>query len=169
MSASKRGTATHKVMQFLDFNNSILNLNDEIERLVEWQFISEEDAAAVNKKQIEAFLNSNLCQRILKSNMVKREMRFITEKFATQIDETLDKRFSNEQIVIQGAIDCLFEENGKIVVIDFKTDRVTNEKQLKDAYQEQLEIYADACSKIFAKPVSEKIIYSFHLGKEITL
>lgn len=169
MSATKRGTATHKVMQFLDLSNSLLDLNEEIERLVEWQFISEEDALAINKKQLKVFLGSELCQRILKSNMVKREMRFLTEKFATQIDESLDDRFSKEKIVIQGAVDCLFEENGKIIVVDFKTDRVKNEQQLIDAYNEQLSIYADACSKIFAKPVGEKIIYSFHLGKSITL
>ena len=56
-----------------------------------------------------------------------------------------------------------------IIVVDFKTDRVKNEQQLIDAYSEQLSIYADACSKIFSKPIVEKIIYSFHLGKSIKL
>ncbi len=165
--AAKRGTATHKIMQFIDFKKAQEDLEAELERLIEWQFITENDAEISNKEHIKAFLESELCNRILESNTVKREMRFLTEKPATEIDTTLDEKFSKEMIVIQGAVDCLFIEDEKIVVVDFKTDRVKSKQQLADSYREQLSIYAGACEKIFSKPVKEKILYSFHLGKSI--
>ncbi len=169
ISATQRGTSTHRVMQFLDFEKAQLNLQQELDRLVEWQFFSVEDIKAVDCEKIEKFLSGDLCRRIIASSFVKKEMRFLTEKPATQIAVGLDSRFSDENIVIQGAVDCLFEENGKIVIVDFKTDRVADEKLLADTYKEQLEIYAGACEKIFSKPVKELLLYSFHLGKEIKL
>lgn len=169
ISATQRGTYTHRVMQFLDFKKARKNLEEELQRLYEWQFFSEEDINAVDRDGVCKFLNSNLCERIIKSNFVKKEMRFLTEKPATQINENLDSKFSNENIVIQGAVDCLFEEDGGIVIVDFKTDRVDDEKVLAATYKKQLEIYAGACEKILSKPVKELLLYSFNLGKEIKL
>ena len=54
------------------------------------------------------------------------------------------------------------------MVLDFKTDRVDNLNQLVKCYGEQLDIYSAAAQKIFEKPVKERIIYSFHLGKSIS-
>ncbi len=169
ITATQRGIATHRVMQFLDFSKARVNLEKELDYLAEWQFFSEEDIKAVDTEKIRTFLDSSLCQRIINSKFVRKEMRFLTEKPAIQISAQLDKRFADESIVIQGAVDCLFEEDGEIVVVDFKTDRVPDEKALADTYREQLRIYAVACEKIFSKPVKEMVLYSFHLNKEIKL
>ena len=169
ISATQRGTFTHRVMQFLDFEKAQTNLDEELDRLAEWRFFSEEDIKLVDRDKVKEFLSSELCKRIIASDLVRKEMRFLTEKPALEISVGLDAKFSDENIVIQGAVDCLFEENGEIVVVDFKTDRVSNEKTLADTYREQLKIYAGACEKIFSKPVKEILLYSFHLGKEIKL
>ncbi len=169
ISATQRGTFTHKVMQFIDFEKAQINLDEELDRLAEWQFFSEEDIKLVDRDKVKKFLSSELCKRIIASNLVRKEMRFLTEKPATEISVGLDEKFANENIVIQGAVDCLFEENGEIVIVDFKTDRVSNEKILADTYIEQLKIYAAACEKIFSMPIKEILLYSFHLGKEIKL
>ena len=63
----------------------------------------------------------------------------------------------------------LFVEDGKLVIVDFKSDRNKKESELVDAYSKQLEIYAKACSKILNLPIKELIIYSFALGKEIII
>ena len=94
-------------------------------------------------------------------------MRFITEVSATLIDKTLDSRFNDEKIIIQGAIDALIIENDGIVILDFKTDRVEEPSALAEAYGMQLEIYALAAEKLFKLPVKEKLIYSFHLGTTV--
>lgn len=168
ITATERGTAMHKVIEFIDFEKSD-DLEAEIERLYEWQFISEREAAAVSRKGLKAFFDSELFGRIKSSPLVKREMRFLTELQAKKLDPTLDSRYDNETVIVQGAVDLCFEENGGITVLDFKTDRVDNIKSLAEAYGEQLSIYAEACEKIFEKPVYKKVIYSFALSDYIEL
>lgn len=168
ISAAGRGTATHKVMQFIDFDRNV-DVDKEIERLVEWQFITESEANAVDRKALKHFFGSTLYDRILNSNSYNREMRFLTEISASKLNSELDEELSKEKIVVQGAVDLCFEENGEIVVLDFKTDRVSDTESLKEAYGEQLDFYAKACEKIFERKIKEKIIYSFALSKEITV
>lgn len=165
---SGRGTAMHKVMQFFDFTKS-KNIDEEIERLYEWQYISEAEMKSLNKKAIMNFFESDVFARIKKSPLVKREMRFLTEVPATKIDNTLESRFNNENVIIQGAVDVCFIEDDEVVILDFKTDRVDDITELKEAYSEQLSIYALACEKIFGKKVKEKLIYSFKFSDIIKI
>ena len=168
INATGRGTAMHKIMQFIDFSK-YNNLEEEIERLYEWQFITEAEAQSVNMKALKGFFESNVFARIRNALTVKREMRFLTELPARKTAPYLDERFDNEKIIVQGAVDICFVEEDGVVVLDFKTDRVSSPIELKEAYGEQLNIYAMACEKIFGKPVKEKIIYSFALSEEIAI
>lgn len=163
---AERGTAMHKVMEFFDFTKSE-DIESEIERLYEWQYITEREKDAVNRIALKAFFESDIFARIKRSPLVKREMRFLTEMSAIQVDSSLPERFSDENIIVQGAVDLCFEEDGKIIVLDFKTDRVDSSDDLITAYGEQLRIYSVACEKIFGKKVEQKLIYSFSLSKEI--
>ena len=168
LKGAKRGTALHKVMQFFDFSKAD-DIESEIERLKEWQFIAEDEADAIDRKALGAFFASDIFRRIRASELVKREMRFLTEVPAKRIAPQLPQSCDDEKIIVQGAVDLCFTESDGVVILDFKTDRVQTEEALKEAYAEQLNIYATACEKIFEKPVKEKIIYSFSLSKEIKL
>ena len=70
---------------------------------------------------------------------------------------------------MQGIIDCMFSENGRYVILDYKTDRVGpgEEEVLIKRYREQLKNYAEAVSRIIGEPVEERVLYSFSLGKTI--
>ncbi len=166
MTATDKGTAMHRVMQYFDFSK-YTDIDTEIERLYEWQFISENEYNSLDRKALEQFFQSEIFERIKKAYKVEREMRFLTEIPATSIDNALDSRFENEKIIIQGAVDALIIENDGIVILDFKTDRAEAPSDLAEAYGMQLSIYALAAEKIFKMPVKEKLIYSFHLGKTI--
>ncbi len=166
LSAAGKGTAMHKVMQFFDFKKHN-DIESELLRLYEYQFISEAEYKTINKTALESFFKSALFSRILSSESVNREMRFLTELPVKKIAPWLDEKFMNENIIVQGAVDVCFLEVDGIVVLDFKTDRVEDVSILADAYGEQLNIYAKACEKIFEMPVKQKIIYSFDKGKEI--
>ena len=84
--------------------------------------------------------------------------------------EELNEKFpSDELVLIQGIIDVYFEEDGEIVVADYKTDRVDNGEELVKKYEKQLEYYARAINQLTGKNVKQKIIYSFRLHKEIML
>ena len=72
-----------------------------------------------------------------------------------------------EQVLIQLIIDVFFEEDGKIIVADYKTDVVKSPEELVTRYQVQLDYYGEALARLTGKEVVEKIIYSFALGKEI--
>lgn len=168
ITATERGTATHKIIEFIDFNKTD-DIEAEIERLYEWQYISEREAKAVSRKKLRAFFDSPLFARIKASPLVKREMRFLTEVPVSAVDPDLKDAFSDEKVIVQGAVDLCFEENGEIIVVDFKTDRTDNPADLAAAYGEQLSIYAAACEKIFEKKVKQKIIYSFALSEEIEI
>lgn len=168
ITASERGTAMHKIMEFFDFEKCD-NVKEEIERLYEWQFITERERDSLNIDAIKRFFTSDLFKRIKNSSLYKREMRFLTEVEANKIYATLDKKFADEKVIIQGAVDVCFVEDGEIVILDFKTDRVEDIKDLEAAYSEQLSIYALACEKIFEMRVKEKIIYSFSKSDYISI
>ncbi len=168
ITATGRGTAMHKVMEFFDFSKWETP-EIEVERLYEWQFINENEAESVNIPALKAFFESEVFDRIKKAQRVEREMRFITELPAIIAEPKLPDNLKNEKITVQGAVDVCFVEEDGVVILDFKTDRTDNPEDLKNAYAEQLNIYALACEKIFQKPIKEKIIYSFSLNKQITL
>ncbi len=167
LSPAARGTATHRFMQFADFAKAKKDLAAEIDRLYEWEFITYNEKQAIQKDTVERFFESGLFRRIQKSEKVSREMRFLTEIPAGELNPTLDNTLANEMVVVQGSVDCVFVEDDSIVVVDFKTDRVNTVNDLADAYAKQLEMYAAACQKIFRLPIKQKIIYSFFLSKEI--
>ncbi len=166
LTPAERGTAIHKFMQYCDISSKP-DLSGEKQRLFEYGFISEKEADSIDISLISHFFESSLFGRILSSPDVRREMKFMTEVPAFKLDSELSESVRNTPVIIQGAVDLCFEEDDGIVVVDFKTDRVQNEDELKNTYKEQLTIYSKACEKIFAKPVKERIIYSFALSKEI--
>ncbi|MBE6729912.1 MAG: hypothetical protein E7568_06745 [Ruminococcaceae bacterium] len=165
---AQRGTAVHKIMQYMNFDNAVADFEKEIERLLEWEYISEEEAK-VDTVHIKRFIESDLFKRMYASDTLKREMKFLTFVPAGNIHEDMPESLKDEKIVVQGAVDCMFVENGEIVIVDFKTDRVKSEKRLIDAYAEQLNIYAVACEKIIGLKVKEKIIYSLVLDRSIVI
>ena len=167
LSGAAKGTAMHHIMQFINLTEQV-DVNAEIERLVEWKFITEQEAASADVAAIEQFFKSKLYSRIISAKEVRREMRFLSEIAAKRIDPTLDIDAEDANIIVQGAVDLCFVEDDGVVVLDFKTDRVDNLSELVDCYGEQLEIYSTAAEKIFGLPVKERIIYSFHLGEYIS-
>lgn len=169
LSAAGKGTATHKVMQFIDFFAAEKDLQSELERLKEWEFITDAEYNAVDTARIEAFIKSELFLRMKSSDTLEREMRFITTLPAGFLYEDADVSVKDEPIVVQGAMDCVFIEDGAVVIVDFKTDRVKEGLELKKRYARQLDIYAEACKKIFELPIKQKLIYSLYLDSQIEI
>ena len=61
----------------------------------------------------------------------------------------------------------MFTEQGKIILIDFKTDRTKDEQFLLRHYAEQLQIYSVAAEKMFGMPVGECYLYSLYMNRLI--
>ena len=96
-----------------------------------------------------------------------REQPFVIQRSASLLDDS----WQDETILVQGIIDAYFIEDGKIILVDYKTDRVRKgqEQKLIDLYHVQLEDYAEALERMTGMEVKEKFIYSFTLQKEILL
>ena len=77
------------------------------------------------------------------------------------------EKYGNEKIVLQGAIDCMFEEDGKMVVVDYKTDRAKDPLKLAEMYKEQLRLYKLAVEQITGKSVGQCLLYSFAMSCEV--
>lgn len=169
MTAAERGTAVHAFLQFLDLRIDPAELTAECSRLVEGRFITEHQLSAVELPAISRLLTSRLGERIRTSDRVWREYRFSVPIPACAVDPSVDDRFADETVVLQGAVDCLFEENGELFIVDFKTDRVKNMDQLREKYAAQLELYALAVTQTMQRPVGGKILYSLHLGEQIAV
>ena len=81
-----------------------------------------------------------------------------------------DMMIGDEEIMlVQGIIDAFFEEDGELILVDYKTDRVAGAQELRDRYQIQLDLYARALQQITGKRVREKLIYSVSLQETISL
>lgn len=165
LSAAGKGTAAHKIMQYIKLDR-VPDIDSEIARLLSENRITENEAKAVDRNIIKRFFESDIYRRIAASKDCRREMRFLTEFPVSYYGDTAGR---DEKFIVQGAVDLCFAEPDGVVVLDFKTDRVNSPEELKEKYSKQLSIYAVACEKIFSKPVKEKIIYSFSLSKEIPI
>lgn len=161
LKANERGTAYHRVMECLDYGKveSIEDVKADIQRMLDTQRMSEVQIKSINPKDIYTFVISSIGKRVRQAVMkgnARREQPFV---------------FEYEGQLVQGVIDLFIIEDDKIVIIDYKTDRVSRdisgEKELIKRYSVQLDYYAKALSQLTGLAVKEKIIYSFALGKEI--
>lgn len=72
-------------------------------------------------------------------------------------------------MILQGAVDCAFEENGAIVIVDYKSDHVKDMGELCEKYKTQLFLYKNAMEQCTGLPVAECILYSFYLNEFCTV
>ncbi len=170
LTPAQRGTATHRFMQFADYENAGENVSDELERLVREGMLTETEASVVDKKAIAEFFSGSLAKRILSAEKVYKEYAFTACIPLKEMEpEIPENEAANESIVIEGVVDCAFVENGSLVIVDFKTDRAQSGEELAEKYKDQLGIYCRCLSDVLDIPVKEAVIYSFKLGKSIEI
>lgn len=107
-----------------------------------------------------------------KNGTLKRELPFRMEVSSTLLNNSLPGEIYNEEkIVLRGIIDCYFEEEGKAIILDYKTDYVPNgeEQVVVDRYRTQLNYYGEAVEKLIGKEVKEKYLYLFSIDKEVKI
>ena len=179
VTAAERGTATHTFMQFFDFDRAEKNgVRAEIEYLAERKFIYDSDVSKIDVRGIERFLRSDIAKKIKSAGEVWREKRFILSFDAKDFSEREETRsaLGDEKLLVQGVIDCAYRDgDGKIVVIDYKTDHFKRgtprdeiEKTLRERHTRQLMYYKKACDMLFGE-VKSVLIYSFALGDTVEI
>ncbi len=167
LTPAERGTALHTFMQFADYTAAERELPEEIGRLVSSRFLSQPQGDSLPLAKIRAFLRSGIYRRMKASPRLQREYHFTVDIPASIFEQGLPGESGTEKVLIQGIADCVFEELGGLVVVDYKTDRVKTPEELVHRYQGQLRIYAMALERTWGLPVRQCLLYSFALSVEI--
>lgn len=167
LNAAEKGTALHAFMQFADFAAARQDIAAELERLVAGGYLTRQQADSIDLSRADAFIHSPLISRALKASAVYKEYRFNVKIPARLVDPDVDERFAQEEIILQGAVDLAFVEDGALVIVDYKTDHVKEPSMLRGMYASQLELYRDAMTRCLGLPVKECLIYSVRHSAEV--
>lgn len=80
------------------------------------------------------------------------------------------KESDGVEVMVQGVIDCFFEDEDGYVLIDYKNSYINPDNReasltrIKTFYSKQLELYSEALEIIKGKPVKESYLYLFSEG-----
>ena len=196
-----RGTAVHRVMECYDFASE-KSVHEQMEAMEKEEKIIADMRALVKEQIVADFVSSETGRRMAlaqRGGALYREKPFVMgfteeelenygfgvgsntdscENIYEKTDSDQEKeeqqkvRHEEDLTLIQGIIDVFWIEKDGIVLLDYKTDRVQQTKELIDRYETQLKLYADALERVFAArklKVKEILIYSFFLEQLITL
>lgn len=196
-----RGTAVHRVMECYDFASE-KSVQEQMEAMEKEEKITADMSALVKEQIVADFVSSETGRRMAlaqRGGALYRERPFVMgfteeelenygfgvgsntdsceniyEKTDSDQEKEEQKKVRHEEdlTLIQGIIDVFWIEKDGIVLLDYKTDRVQQAKELIDRYATQLKLYADALERVFAArklKVKEILIYSFSLEQLITL
>lgn len=174
--AALAGTATHTFLQFCDFDAAAQNPEEEARRLVREGFLPADYAARLSLPQLHRFFTGDFYRRMRAADRLWREFRFnlrLPCGYFTQ-DEATAQALAGEELLVQGVIDCFFEEAGKVIVVDYKTDRLTHAEladpalaaeKLISRHRIQLSYYGEACRRICGKEIGGLYLYSLPAGR----
>lgn len=196
-----RGTAVHRVMECYDFASE-KSVHEQMEAMEKEEKITADMRALVKEQIVADFVSSETGRRMALAQCggaLYREKPFVMgfteeelenygfgvgsntdsceniyEKTDSDQEKEEQKKVRHEEdlTLIQGIIDVFWIEKDGIVLLDYKTDRVQQAKELIDRYETQLKLYADALERVFGArklKVKEILIYSFSLEQLITL
>ena len=178
ISGSDRGSIYHKVLELInlsEFGEEPVQeelhqrLEQQLERMVYRNRLKAEDLKKLNLNHISGFISSDIAKRMRRAQLDKKLFKERQFVIGVKASEVLKESGSEELILIQGIIDAFFEEEGELVLVDYKSDLVSDEKQLVHRYKVQLLYYKRALEQMLGKRVKEMIIYSLSLGKEIRI
>ena len=178
--SAERGIATHMLLQFCSLDRlKKEGARAELNALKSGGFLSEKDAELVRIREVEGFRTSRLIDEMMAAKTIHRELRFNVKLSAADFttDEELKKLYTDEKVLVQGVIDCLYEDgNGEYHLVDYKTDRLTPEEREDKAkaraklyakHSLQLSYYAKAVELIFGKYPKTVEVYSLPLGDTV--
>ena len=156
------GTVMHSLMEHLDFNEvgRIINEKEEtlayidqcINDMVDSNLLTKDEGDSVRKDQILGFFESEIGRRALNSDYLEKEKHF-----------TILHEQDGKEIIVQGVIDCFFEEEGKLILVDYKTNY--NTEGIEELYRDQMLLYKEALEKSTGKEVAETHLYLFKYGR----
>lgn len=163
-----KGTLIHLCIKNLDEKKeyNYEDINKLIENLKNKNIITKKEAESINRNTVLQYTKSNLFRKLKNAKEIHKEQPFYINVPAKEIySENVE-----ENVLVQGIIDLYYvDEEGKLVLVDYKTDFTQNADELIQKYKEQLKLYKEALERALEKQVNNVIIYSTYLQKEINI
>ena len=167
-SAADIGIAYHRIMEFIDFarvcdEQGIIDeayINERAEFLRDHGAIEEDVYRSLDLTRIADFFAQDIGQRAAKAakaGTLRKEKPF-----------TLKTERGGRGMLVQGVIDCCFEEDGRMILIDYKSNYIDPRKphdeelaRIREEYKVQIELYSEAVQKGTGKDVAEAYLWLF--------
>ncbi len=173
LTAAERGTAMHAALQGLALDRlkepDDDALHSEIVRqlntMTERNLLTQAMREVVRPIAILNFLRRDIGKGLLASENVKREWKF-TLRMGLSEAMGID---SEEEVLIQGSVDCCYLDNGAWVLLDYKTDRTDDEDELLKRHGAQLNLYRKALERITGIPVKKTVLCLLNQSKELAV
>ncbi|MBD8067599.1 helicase-exonuclease AddAB subunit AddA [Bacillus sp. PS06] len=172
------GTAMHMVMQHVDLTKVINHeiIKELIAKMINNELLTPQQGEVIDIDHVVNFFQTDIGLRMINAKEVRREVPFSVGIPASEAYSDWDQA-QTENVLIQGVIDCLFEDEEGIVLVDYKTDQLTNRFRdfeeakpiLEERYKVQLELYTKAIEAIWRKPLTEKYLYFFDGGYMLSM
>jgi ATP-dependent helicase/nuclease subunit A len=164
LSAVHIGTITHSVLEKMDFLKTGELDRDEGEKLISslisdmvaGEFLNDEEAEAIDVSKLYDFACAPLGRRIAEAG--RRGKLYREKPFNLVMD------VDGSDAMVQGIIDCFFEENGSLVLVDYKTTAPKNVPGVRERYSVQMDIYKRALEEATGMKVAESYLYLTNLG-----
>jgi len=172
LTGAEIGAAVHIVMENLDFKKAAQLLEQGrsegrkymlslVGELAEKAVLTQDEAKAIDIGRLEMFIKSDVGKRAAKADAIYKETPF-----------NIVRDINGIETIIQGVIDCYFEEDGEYVLIDYKTGYASGEEsieQVKKMYESQLSLYAEALETVRNVRVKEKYLYLLGRNEAVLL
>ena len=178
ISAARRGTIMHLLMEKADFGKACEQgnsgadgmsaseyLQTVADRLLADDVITAEEYDTISIDKAAAFFDAEPGKRAAEASRLgklRKEQEFILNLEMAEGEET----------IVQGIIDCFFEEEDGLALIDFKNSYVgagRTEKDIAESYRSQIELYRQALEGATGKTVKEAYLFLFDTGQFVAM
>ncbi|MCC3380082.1 helicase-exonuclease AddAB subunit AddA [Paenibacillus farraposensis] len=185
LTPTERGTVYHTLMLHLPLDGG---MNAEVieetkARLLNQRILRDVHVKVLDTDKILRFFTSEPGVKMLKAAHVQRELPFTYAMRAADywshslpstlpVQETAPQGGQDDKVLMNGIIDCLFETPEGLVLLDYKTDRISEHRTLPyltEQYRFQLELYAHVIEAITSQKVAEKWLYFLEAGESVRL
>lgn len=173
LTAAEKGSVNHLLMQHVPLTEAAdeAKLRQTLNGMIERRMLTVKQSEVIDLAAVAAFFTSLLGQRLLRANWVRREVPFSCMFPASRVYPETDESLAAEPILIQGVIDCLFEDEQGVVLLDYKTDRIVMKQweAAAERHRFQLELYAEAIESVLGRKVNECHVFFFDGGQSVQL
>ena len=186
LSSSEFGTLLHAVFRYMDIEAASrqpdpAEINRQLDAMVLAGMISEAEKAAIKPlmPNLIAFASSSLVREMAQAladphQPIFREIPFTLTLPACQVYANCGSLAPEDRVLVQGIIDCWYETEEGVTLVDYKSDRLSGspdscQAELQNRYQSQLDYYAQAIKAATGKSVSRRLIWLIRQGRAYEL